>query len=85
MAPIYFLMSVPWLFLAADWKTLTGPMLAATFLFWPAAGDPEAPAADMPAKVFEHRARVLDRAGRPLAEVVDLDGKRVDKVLVSEA
>ena len=38
VAPIYFLMSAPWLFLAADWKTLTGSMLMATFLFWPAAG-----------------------------------------------
>jgi exopolysaccharide production protein ExoZ len=39
VAPIYFLLSAPWLLFAAEWKTLDGPMLAATFLFWPAAGE----------------------------------------------
>jgi len=38
VAPIYYLLSLPWLLAAAVAGHLSGPMLAASLAFWPAAG-----------------------------------------------
>ena len=38
VAPIYYLLSLPWLLAAAVAGRLSGPMLAASLAFWPAAG-----------------------------------------------
>jgi hypothetical protein len=47
-----------------------GPVRETTSVtrFWPTAGAAE----DIPDQLFEHRARVLDAHGRPLAEVVEI-------------